>query len=84
MAAWYAYEGKPRAVNSATDAMRGAFLGPSFTNAEIEEFLRKINAPYERLSDDHLFDRVADELAAERVVGWLQGRMELLHEYLGV
>ena len=55
--------------------MKGSFLGPSYTNEEIEEFLRGKDAPYERMSDDVLFD-VADELAAGKVVGWFQGRME--------
>lgn len=63
--------------------MRGSFLGPSFTNEEIEQFLKKQDAPYIRLSDADLVKRVADELAEEKVVGWLQGRMEFGPRALG-
>ena len=82
LAAWYGYEQQARTVQEG-DAMHGAFLGPSFSNEEIEVFLRKIDAPYERFSDEVLFKRVADELAGEKVVGWLQGRMEFGPRALG-
>ena len=63
--------------------MQGAYLGPSFTNEEIESFLKGIEAPHIRLADEHLFDRVADELASEKVIGWFQGRMEFGPRALG-
>ena len=63
--------------------MQGSFLGPSYTNEEIEQFLRTKEAPYERLSDDVLFDRVAEQLADGKVVGWFQGRMEFGPRALG-
>jgi carbamoyltransferase len=56
--------------------MRGSFLGPSYSDTEIERVLHQLEAPYTRLSDEALFARVAEELAAEKVVGWFQGRME--------
>jgi len=58
-------------------------LGPSFTNEEIEEFLHKKEAPYQRLSDDVIYDLVAGELADGKVVGWFQGRMEFGPRALG-
>ncbi len=82
LAAWYGYQKQARTVQEG-DAMHGAFLGPSFSNEEIEVFLRKIDAPYERFSDEALFKRVAEELAGEKVVGWLQGRMEFGPRALG-
>lgn len=63
--------------------MLGSFLGPSFSDAEVEQFLRRIEAPYEHLSDEELFDSVADALASEQVVGWFQGRMEFGPRSLG-
>ena len=63
--------------------MHGSFLGPSYTNEEIEQFLRAKEAPYERVSDDVLFDRVAAALANGKVVGWFQGRMEFGPRALG-
>src|SRR5206468_6387314 len=41
------------------------------------------NAPYVRLSDEELFARIADEMASEKVIGWLQGRMEFGPRALG-
>jgi carbamoyltransferase len=63
--------------------MRGALLGPSYSNEEIERFLRKQEAPYVRLDDDDLVDRVAQALAAGKIIGWFQGRMEFGPRSLG-
>src|SRR5499426_4645799 len=62
---------------------RGAFLGPAFSNAEIEQFLKTQDAPYVRLSDAELYTHIAEELAAEKVIGWFQGRMEFGPRALG-
>jgi carbamoyltransferase len=82
LSAWYRYDDQPRA-STGVDRMRGSYLGPRHTNAEIEQFLKKVEAPYELLDDDHLFDRVAKDLAEGKVVGWLQGRMEFGPRALG-
>ena len=63
--------------------MQGSYLGPMYTNDEVEQFLRNKQAPYERLSDEVLFDRVAEQLADGKVVGWFQGRMEFGPRALG-
>jgi carbamoyltransferase len=65
------------------DAMQGAFLGPEFSDDEIEAVLRQHNAVYERLDRDALLARVVDLLAAEKIVGWIQGRMEFGPRALG-
>jgi len=83
LAAWHQLEGKVRKVNGRSDAMQGSFLGPSFSNEEIEQFLGKKDAPYVLLTDEDLYDRVANELASEKVVGWFQGRMEFGPRALG-
>lgn len=83
LAAWHQFMENPRESKGTGDAMKGSFLGPSFSNEEIEEYLKKIEAPYKRLDDGALFDRVAEELASEKVVGLLQGRMEFGPRSLG-
>src|SRR3989454_11862080 len=83
LAAWHRLENQPRKVNGQDDAMRGSLLGPSFTNEEIERFLKKREAPYVRLNDDELIDRTAQELAAGKIIGWFQGRMEFGPRALG-
>jgi carbamoyltransferase len=83
LTAWHKLEDKPRSLNGSKDNMQGSFLGPSYSNEEIEQFLRTKEAPYERLSDDVLFDRVAEQLADGKVAGWFQGRMEFGPRALG-
>jgi carbamoyltransferase len=61
--------------------MIDAFLGPDYDDAEIEEFLKWTKVPYRRLED--VAEQVADILAADRVVGWYQGRMEFGPRALG-
>lgn len=82
LTAWHRYDDQPR-VSTGVDRMKGSYLGPRHTNAEIEQFLKQAEVPYELLDDDHLFDRVAKNLAEGKVVGWLQGRMEFGPRALG-
>jgi carbamoyltransferase len=81
--AWHQIDGRLRVVSSGGDAMRGAYLGPAFGNDAIETFLKQREAPYERLEDDALFERISGDLAEEKVVGWFQGRMEFGPRALG-
>lgn len=65
------------------DAMQGAFLGPEFSDAEIESVLRQHGAVYQRLERDALLERVVDLLTEGKIVGWVQGRMEFGPRALG-
>lgn len=79
---WHQYEGKPRTVGH-TDSMAGGYLGPAFSNEEIEQSLKRLGASYTKMTDDALFAQLAQDLADERVVGWFQGRMEFGPRALG-
>ncbi len=79
----YHYLDQPRTCQDTEDSMRGSYLGPSWSNEEIEAVLRKLDAPYERLEDSLFYDRVATYLAEEKVIGWVQGRMEFGPRALG-
>ncbi|HEU4565449.1 MAG TPA: carbamoyltransferase [Gemmatimonadaceae bacterium] len=86
--AWHRALGAPRVVRQGVDgrprdAMRGAYLGPSFTEEEMERALSAAGASYERLAPSELPARVAALLAAGKVVGWFQGRMEFGPRALG-
>ena len=83
LSVWHQFEDKPRVADGDRDRMKGTYLGPSFSNEEIERFLKGIGAPYHRLDDATLVERVAKDLAEEKVVGWLQGRMEFGPRALG-
>ena len=80
---WHRRCAGPRRLERGRDAMQGAYLGPSFSPGEIEQFLRAQGASYERLDRDALLRRVASLLAEEKVVGWFDGRMEFGPRALG-
>lgn len=66
------------------DKMQGTYLGPKFNQNEIKTYLDTVNANYEMILDENqLLDRVADELANEKVVGWHHDRMEFGPRSLG-
>ncbi|MGH7380701.1 MAG: carbamoyltransferase family protein [Candidatus Methylomirabilales bacterium] len=81
--AYHRYFGGARPSNSGRDHMQGALLGPAFSDAEIETFLKTRGAPYHRLDQEVLIREVADMLAHEKVVGWFQDRMEFGPRALG-
>jgi len=58
------------------EAMRHAYYGPGFSEAECRAALDEAGIPCERLEDDALLPRVASALAAGEIVAWFQGRME--------
>ena len=80
---WHRHLEKPRNAPNGTDSMRGAYLGPEFSADEIEEYLKRIGASYEKLGDGDLATRAAELLGSENVVGWFQGRMEFGPRALG-
>src|SRR5436309_4803919 len=59
------------------DGMQGAFLGPAFSHAEIEQFLKATDAPYVRLSDAELSNRI-EKLRSEEHTSELQSRENLV------
>jgi len=83
LSVWHVYEDRPRVASGAEDTMKGSYLGPEFSNTEIANSLATLGAPSVEVSDDELFDRVATELAAGKVIGWFQGRMEFGPRALG-
>ena len=83
LTAWHKLDNQPRLRDGSKDSMSGSFLGPVYTNDEIERMLKSRNAPYRRLDDDVFFDVVAGELAEGKIVGWFQGRMEFGPRALG-
>ncbi len=83
LSVWYQYLSNPRTADGKTDMMQGGYLGPRFSNDEIQEFLEKNNIPFTRLENGKLFDAVAEKLASGKVVGWFSGRMEFGPRALG-
>jgi carbamoyltransferase len=80
---WHQLLGKPRHV-APLDSQKGSLLGPRFADAEIRSALDAVGAVYREVpTDEVLCDTVADLLANEHVVGWVQGRMEFGPRALG-
>jgi carbamoyltransferase len=65
------------------DGMSGSFLGPRFTESEIEAFVEKHGYVARRVAPAQLADEIAALLADEKVIGLLQGRMEFGPRALG-
>jgi carbamoyltransferase len=82
LAVWHHYHNQERRVNG-VDAMSGSFLGPRFTESEIQGALDSCGARYHLLKDSELMPRVAEILDNGNVVGWFQGRMEFGPRALG-
>jgi carbamoyltransferase len=83
LSVWHLYLDNKRMADGRNDAMKGSYLGPSYSEVEIEEFLSKGSIPYRKLSDNELFDIVTNYLKEEKVIGWFQGRMEFGPRALG-
>ena len=85
-AALSAYHGLlngPRTVSADRDSMRGSYLGPSYSQADIEAGLTAAGARFETLTDERLISQCAQDLADGRALGWFQGRMEFGPRALG-
>ncbi len=81
--AWYQYLGNPRDADGERDFQKGSYLGPSYGEEEIEEFLSGVGASFERLEAEDLVEKVADLISCGRVIGWFQGKMEFGPRALG-
>ncbi len=82
LAAVHIFNDKPRITNGG-DNMSGALLGPSFSQADIEQRLTKVGARFAVLSESEMIETTAQALAAQQAVAWFQGRMEFGPRALG-
>jgi carbamoyltransferase len=53
-----------------------AYLGPEFSDEQIESALKSAGARYRRLERGAMLDTVSNQMVKGDVVGWFQGRME--------
>ena len=83
LSTWYLHHNRERVTAAERDAMKGAYLGPEFTDNEIETELTACGAKFKKLSESEMIEEVASELADEKAVGWMQGRMEFGPRALG-
>ena len=81
--AWYQYLENKRITNDRDDFQRGSYLGPSFENSHIVDYLKKNNILYTQLRNSEIPERIADLIAEQKVIGWFQGPMEFGPRALG-
>ncbi|MBD80510.1 MAG: hypothetical protein CL840_16455 [Crocinitomicaceae bacterium] len=80
----YMYFNGSRKREDKLDTMKGAYLGPDYSDKEIQQVNKKVKAVfdhYQNISD--LNQLVASKLAEGHVVGWFQGKMEFGPRSLG-
>jgi carbamoyltransferase len=79
---WYNELNMQRFINQ-KDSMKSSYLGPEFSNEEINKILTDIGAKFEILSDESLLDYTTDKLIEGNAIGWFQGKMEFGPRSLG-
>jgi carbamoyltransferase len=82
LATYHQFLKQPRIIEG-QDLMHGSYLGPSFSQNEIERRLTALGARFEVCDDETLIDASVDALVAGKALGWFQGRMEFGQRALG-
>ncbi len=84
LAVSHMYFEEERVIDYAYDQMNGTYLGPDYSEKEIQSMNKRTNAIYRKYDDfNDLTSFVASRLAEGNVVGWFQGRMEFGPRALG-
>jgi carbamoyltransferase len=80
----YMYYAEPRVLVDGFDGMEGTYLGPGFSQIEIQQMNRKVSAVAKHFQNfEELTQFVASKIAEKNIVGWFQGRMEFGPRALG-
>ena len=72
---WHQHQEQEKVVNT-NDAIKGTYLGPEFSNDDVTDYLKQINATFHTHSDPELFELLAEELEKGHVIGWFNRPME--------
>jgi carbamoyltransferase len=82
LAGYHQFKGQPRKA-AANDGMSGAFLGPQYAQADVEQRLKAAGARFTVIDEAEMIDTTAKALADQLAIGWFQGRMEFGPRSLG-
>jgi carbamoyltransferase len=83
LAAYHQHFEQPRHLDGALDAMSGSYLGPEFSQAEIERRLADAGAHFSVVAAPDIYEHTCAAIEAGNAVGWFQGRMEFGPRALG-
>ena len=82
LAVWYQEFKNERRITY-PDGMSGSYLGPSFSDEEIENKLISLNAVFDKYEYSNLLNITAKAIFDNKAVGWFQGKMEFGPRALG-
>jgi|TARA_B100000959_G_scaffold162790_1_gene170507 carbamoyltransferase len=83
LALWHIDQNNPRKIDINNDSMQGSYLGPNFSQKQIEEQLKKAGANFEIMKEEELIRKTSESLLKGDAIGWFQGRMEFGPRALG-
>lgn len=83
-AAHHIYFNQLKKLNNNNDEIKGAFLGPSYSNNEVEKAVKKYEAKYDYYENfEELSEFISKQIHAGKIIGWFQDRMEFGPRALG-
>jgi len=82
LAFWHIEQDQERKISN-TDDMQGSYLGPQYSQVEVEKKLNDLGAKFKILSEENLLNKTAEDLSKGNAIGWFQGRMEFGPRALG-
>ena len=82
LAFWHIEQNQERKISN-TDDMQGSYLGPQYSQVEVEKKLNDLGAKFKILSEENLLNITAEDLSKGNAIGWFQGRMEFGPRALG-
>jgi len=82
LAFWHIEQNESRVINL-NDDMKGSYLGPEYSQKQIEDELIKCEAKFKVLNDEEIINETAEDLSKGQIIGWFQGKMEFGPRALG-
>ena len=82
LALWHIEDKNKRIVNP-NDDMMGSYLGPEYSQHQIEQELKNMGANFTIVKEDEIIDLTAEDLSNGEAIGWFQGKMEFGPRALG-
>ena len=82
LALWYNEMKNERTIKK-DDSMKCSYLGPEYSEEEVQKILNSIGATFKVYNKDDLINETADEIKKRKAIGWFQGRMEFGPRALG-
>lgn len=80
---WHTYLNKERIADNEHDTQKSSLLGPSFSDEDIERFLKSSAGRYTKIPYQDIPEAVSDLIIQGKVIGWFQGPMEFGPRALG-